>query len=185
MKLYGSYTSPFVRHCRVALAQENIQAEFVEADFVTAAQDSPVAKVPFLRDGDLRLTDSSTILKYIREQAGRSFLGDINDHETFVMSSTVLDSAINVFLLELDGVGAAQSKYLARQGARVQSGLAALNERVQPQAGLAQDGTLRCACLLAWGVFRRRFELTQWPNLCGLLDAAGADENFAATAPPQ
>ena len=33
MKLFGSYTSPYVRHCRIVLAQNGQDCEFVETDY--------------------------------------------------------------------------------------------------------------------------------------------------------
>ena len=74
MKLYGSLTSPYVRHARIAIAQSGFQCEFEEADYARSAELSPTARVPFFEDGDLMLTDSSSILKYVREKAGTGFL---------------------------------------------------------------------------------------------------------------
>ena len=186
MQLYGSYTSPFVRHCRVALAQQGVNFDFVEADYGKSAADSPTAKVPYLRDGDLSLTDSASIIKYVREKSGEDFLADLNDYENFAMTNTVLDSAINLFLLENEGYTPAQVKYLARQSARVASGLAALNERFADAKSrdISRDGALRCACFLAWALFRKRVVIDKHANLIALLEAANSDANFAATAPP-
>ena len=191
MKLYGSYTSPFVRHCRVALTQENLDFDFVDADYVMSAEKSPTAKVPFFTDGDLVLTDSSSILKYAREQsggAGGRFLADLEDYETFAMTNTLLDSAINVFLLENEGFGPEQIKYLGRQKKRIESGLTALNQRVGPNRGvhhdITRDGVLRCACFLGWALFRKRISLDGRDHLRDLLAAANQVEAFAATAPP-
>ena len=41
--------------------------EFIETDQSQSAELSPTKKVPFLQDGDIVLSDSSSILKYIRE----------------------------------------------------------------------------------------------------------------------
>ncbi len=185
MKLYGSYTSPFVRHCRVALAQEGFDFEFVEADSALSAERSPTSKVPFFSEGAVQLTDSSSILKYLREKAGRVFLADIDDYENFTMVNTTLDSAINLFLLENEGFGAEQINYLARQKARITSGLKALNERLTPDHSMEQDGALRCACFLDWGLFRQRIRLDGLRNLDGLLANAKQVDAFAATAPPR
>ena len=38
MKLYGNYTSPFVRHCRVALLQQKLDCDFVEIDYAMTAK---------------------------------------------------------------------------------------------------------------------------------------------------
>lgn len=189
MKLYGSYTSPFVRHCRVALAQAELGFDFVEADYAMSAEKSPTARVPFLADGDLLLTDSSSILKYAREKSGGRFLADLEDYETFAMANTLLDSAINVFLLEKEGFGPAQIQYLGRQKKRIESGLKALNERFDPKPGanqdITRDGALRCACFLGWALFRKRISIDGRDHLRDLLAAANQVEAFAATAPPE
>ena len=187
MKLYGSYTSPFVRHCRVALAQEEMAFDFVEADYTMSAEKSPTAKVPFLEDDGLVLTDSTSILKHVREKSGKRFLADLDDYENFAMTNTLQDSAINMFLLENEGFGPEQIKYIGRQKARIQTGLSALNERFGPKRGapdITRDGDLRCACFLAWSLFRKRARLDGLENLKALLAAANQTTEFAATAPP-
>jgi len=186
MKLHGSYTSPFVRHCRVALAQEGIAFDFVEVDHAVSAAQSPVAKMPYLTDfaGDDMLTDSSSIVKYARESGGGRFLAELADFETFALANTVADSMINVFLLETEGFDADKIRYIGRQQKRIGGGLNALNERVAG-AGIRQDGALRCACMLDWALFRGRIDgLDAYPNLRALLDAANAQAVFADTAPP-
>ncbi|MDH3377726.1 MAG: glutathione S-transferase [Gammaproteobacteria bacterium] len=185
MKLYGSYTSPFVRHCRVALAQAGFDFEFIEADNAMSAEKSPTGKVPFFADGDLTLTDSSSILKYIREKAGGGFLTDIEDYENFALTNTVLDSSINLFLLEKEGFGPDQIKYLGRQKNRIETGLKELNRRFDPNQGITRDSALRCACYVDWALFRNRISIDGLDNLQGLLDVANDVEEFAATAPPR
>lgn len=185
MKLYGSYTSPFVRHCRVALAQEGFNFELIETDYAMSEAQSPTSKVPFFTDGDLTLTDSGSILKYIREKAARNFLADIQAYETFAMTNTLLDTAINLFLLENEGFGTSQINYLKRQENRLASGLKALNNRIAPNQSLECDGVLRCACFIDWGLFRKRISLDGLSNLQNLLAAANQVAPFAATAPPK
>lgn len=185
MKLYGSRNSPFVRHCRVALAQGGVDFEFIEVDVITSARISPTAKVPYFEAGDLKLTDSSSILKYVREQADQSFLAELDDFELFTMANTLLDSAINLFLLELNGITAEHAPYLARQQQRVQSGLAELNRRIEPAQALVKDSALRCACFIDWALFRERISLDGLDRLAELLNAANQHNLFAETAPPR
>ena len=185
MKLYGSYTSPFVRHCRIALLQSDFDFEFIETDYAMSAERSPTSKVPFLEDGGITLTDSSSIVKHIREKAGREFLTDVADYELFAMTNTVLDSAINLFLLENDGISADQSGYLTRQKERIESGLDELNRRFDPAEGIAKDSALRCACFIDWALFRNRINVDQHENLRGLLAAANQVDEFVSTAPPR
>ena len=185
MKLFGSYTSPFVRHCRIALSQGGFDYKFVEAGYQMSAEQSPTGKVPYFSDGDLTLTDSSSILKYARERAGRDFLRQIEDYETYAMSNTVMDAAINLFLLENDGFGSDQIPYLKRQKARVESGLVALNQRIRPEQGIETDSALRAACFIDWGLFRNRIQIEPHDNLRALLATANQVEEFTATAPPR
>lgn len=74
MELYGSYTSPYVRHCRLAMLEAGLDFKFVETDALASARKSPTQKVPFLKDGDITLNDSCSIVKYVRERSGKRFL---------------------------------------------------------------------------------------------------------------
>ena len=47
MKLFGSYTSPFVRHCRIVLAQHQQSYEFIPTDYAQSAQQTPTKRVPY------------------------------------------------------------------------------------------------------------------------------------------
>lgn len=183
MKLHGSYTSPFVRHCRVALLQTGIDFEFVETDYDKSAAESATSKVPYLHAGGLTLTDSAVIVRYIREKADQPFLSTLDDHELFAMTSTALDASINVFLLELNGFTDAQITYLKRQKERIQSALAELNRRMNPEAALTTDSALRCACFIDWALFRKRFTLDGLPGLERLLAVANESSMFTSTAP--
>lgn len=184
MKLYGSYTSPYVRHCRVALGQSGFDYEFIETDYVMSAKDSPTAKVPFFVDGDIKLTDSSSILKYVREKAGGDYLQDIEEFENSTLVTTMLDTTINLFLLELDGFGPAEIKYLSRQKNRVDSGLKEINRRFDPNQSIELDSVLRCACFIDWALFRKRISIDGLNNIQGLLNNANQLEVFSSTAPP-
>ncbi|MEC9318540.1 MAG: glutathione S-transferase N-terminal domain-containing protein [Pseudomonadota bacterium] len=68
MELFGSYTSPYVRHCRIAFKETGLAYSFTETDHDMSAKLSPAKKVPFLHHNDLRFFDSSSILKYVREK---------------------------------------------------------------------------------------------------------------------
>ena len=99
MELYGSYTSPFVRHCRIALLQTKLKCKFVETDATQSATLSPTKKVPLLIDSELTLTDSTSILTHIHELVGEYFLTDVEDLELYHMSNTLLDTCVNLFML--------------------------------------------------------------------------------------
>ena len=185
MKLYASYTSPFARHCRIALLESGLECEFVETTHAQSAESSSTKKVPFLVDGDVKLTDSASILQYFADKSDYSFIENAQELELFSMATTCLDSVINVFLLEMDGVTDEASGYIKRQKGRIVSSLEELDAKMANRTNATlSTGEIRLACLLEFGVFRNRISLDGLNNLTALLTAANKEENFKATAIP-
>lgn len=190
MKIYGSFTSPFVRHCRIALVQakqdHGLECEFIETDHAASAGLSPTQKVPYLVDGDIALTDSASILKHLRDKSGQSFMSDVCDYDLFCMVNTVLDASVNVFFIErLDGLKPSDSKYLQRHQDRIGSALKEMNELALPTALPLTDGQIRLACYLDWALFRDRITLDGLANLQAFLELARSWAVFSDTAPPE
>lgn len=187
MKLYGSYTSPFVRHIRVVLETNQSEYTFVETDYDQSAQGSPAQKVPYLSAQGTELHDSFSILRYLREQANQPFLADIQDFDTFCLINTALDACINLFLLERDGVTAKQAPYLNRQHNRIDAILTRLDQiNWSEKPNLDQDDVvIRLVSFLDWAVFRERLTLTAYPQLDKLLSTALELKAYAVTAPPR
>lgn len=183
MKLYGSYTSPFVRHCRIVLLETNIDCEFVETDGVASAAKSPTKKVPFFEDGDIFLTDSLAIVKYLRDKAGQPFLRNAQELDKLCLINTLMDASVFLFLMEKDGVTPEQSAYLKRSAARVESGVAELEKSALNVNGPYTDVELRLGCFLAWAKFRQRFTFDQYPKLAQLVAQLENYAPFAATPP--
>lgn len=183
MQLYGSYTSPYVRHCRIALMDAGIDFEFSNIDQAKSAEISPTKKVPFLKDGDLLLCDSASILKYIREKSGQAFCSEVKDYDLYCFASTLMDSAANVFYLEKFGLNPEDNAYVARQNARISDGMAYLEGLSYNKSLPLKDSELRIACLVDWAMFRKRFDFTNHPNLLALLDLAKSAKAFADTYP--
>ena len=182
IRLFGSYTSPYVRHCRVALAQQGPDFEFIETDYAASAERSPTRRVPFLEGPGLSLTDSTSILRWIREQGGAAFLEDPAAFDRFLMVNTALDSTVNLFLLERDGLTPDEVPYLARQRDRVDSCLAELDRRFHGLDPSGDDG-LRLACYLSWAKFRERLDPAPHAALVRVLEHWDRDARFAATHP--
>lgn len=183
MKLYGSYTSPFVRHCRIVLLDKKLDCEFIEADHAVSAVKSPTKKMPFLEDGEIFLTDSTAIVKYFREKAGEVFCHDITTFDHLCLVNTLLDASVCLFMLEKDAIKPEQSIYLQRHEARVQSGLAELDNMSWPDKGPYNDLELRLLCYLDWALFRQRFTFDQHRNLTTFLATARQYPHFAQTSP--
>ena len=183
MELFGSYTSPYVRHCRILLLEADLDCTFVEIDHSVSAAQSPTKRMPFLRDGSVTLTDSSAIVKYLRNKSGQAFFEDVLEYDLFCMVNTALDTTVNVFMLEKDGVTPEKSAYLMRQSQRVVSTLEELDKRPLSAQWPYKDAELRLACYLGWAVFRERIDLKRYPNLEKFLETAERHEYFRATVP--
>ncbi|WP_160152031.1 glutathione S-transferase family protein [Microbulbifer sp. ALW1] len=185
MKLFGSFTSPYVRHCRIALMQSGLDWEMVELDIHTSKDPgTPTLRVPFLEDGAFKLTDSTPIVKYVREKSGDVFIPDAVDLDRYCLANTLLDAAINLFLLERSGLDIDTNVYTRRQQQRIELVLKELDSAPLPESGQLGDADYRVAVGVAWGQFRNRFSIDAHPNLQQLLQIAGDDATFLATAPP-
>lgn len=183
MKLYGSFTSPYVRHCRIALLQSGMSWELIETDYATSAKVSPTKKVPFFEDRGLTLSDSSSILRYIRDHSATPCLATVEQLDRYCLVNTLLDSAINLFLLEKDGLTGEHSDYLKRQQARLTEGLNHLEQSMTGTEAINDDALWRLVCFLDWGLFRQRFDLAGFDKLTALLERARTMPVFADTAP--
>ncbi|MBY6203341.1 glutathione S-transferase family protein [Halomonas denitrificans] len=182
MKLYGSYTSPYVRHCRVALIQQGLEFDFVETDYAASARQSPTRRVPFLEVDGLRLTDSSSILRWTRERQGGAFLSDPAAFDRYLLATTALDSTVNLFLLERDGLRPDDVPYLGRQRDRVESSLVELDRRFDGIDPGDDDG-LRLACYLSWAAFRERIDAQPFRTLGRVLAYWEEIGEFSTTHP--
>ncbi len=195
MKLYGVRTSPYVRHARVALAQSGLDWELEQVTLDTIGQ-SPTLRVPFLTDGKLTLSDSSVIVRYVREQSGQSYLATIADHELFAVATSVLDTAVNVYLMNIgDSADLAEvptgtsttgfdpKTYFERQKERITVGIQELERCQLSFSQPYTDGEIRLACLLDWAAYRDTIDLSGKDNLCRFLAEIRTWPPFAETAP--
>jgi len=185
MELFGSYTSPYVRHCRIVLMQLGQPFTLVETNNDASAKGSPTKRVPYLRDGDRFLSDSNSILQYARRKAGQHFLDDLDDAERFYLANTALEATVNIFQMEKDGIVPAQSAYLQRQAARAEAVLEKLNsDKLDVGGAPTSDSVLRIACFLGWALFRKRIDLGPYANLTKFFESAQRIPHFKETAPP-
>ena len=183
MKLYGSYTSPFVRHCRIVLLETGLKCEFIETDAAASATQSPTKRVPFLEDGEYFLTDSSSIIKYLREKSGGKFCESAKELDDFCLVNTALETTVNVFFLERDGATASELPYLQRQVARIESSLAEINNLSLPSNAPYNDAQLRLACYIGWAKFRKRVDFSSYQKLEDFFAGINQYAAFAKTAP--
>lgn len=185
MKLYGSYTSPFVRHVRIVLLETAQPCDFIETDQTGSTAKSPTQRVPFLEDGEVFLTDSLSITKYLREKAGQDYCRSAQELDDICLVNTVMDAAVNLFFIKRDGVDITAIPYLQRQSARIQSTLAELNKFTPPLAAPYNDAQLRLACFIGWAKLRNQVDFSLYDNLEKFYTGVLNYPHFVATKPPQ
>lgn len=181
MELYGSYTSPFARHCRIVLQQTGLSCEFAETAPRSAA--SPTKRVPYLQDGPLALTDSTSIVRYLRDKAKQPFLPDIQDFDRFCMVNTAADTCVNLYCLKNDGLTPESSAYLKRQSERVDAILLDLDQHAPATLNMSNDADLRAVCFLDWALFRQLISLESYSRLSALMQQSSQQPEFVQTAP--
>jgi glutathione S-transferase len=184
MKLFGSYTSPFVRHCRIVLLETKLDCDFVETDQSASAIKSPTKRVPFLEDGDIFLTDSSAIIKYLREKAGGSFCASTQELNKFCLVNAALDTVVNLFFIKRDGVDITQIPYLQRQADRIQSTLEELNNTAFSMQAPYDDADLRLGCFISWAKLRNQVDFSVFSNLEKFYEGILGYDAFVKTKPP-
>lgn len=184
MKLYGSLTSPYVRHCRIALMQSQLSFELIATDQTQSAELIATQRVPFLKDNNITLSDSASIIRYTREKADQTFLKTVEDLDKFCFVNTILDSAANLFYLEKFGLNQQDNAYTQRQNNRINDSLLELeNSSITFQDN--NDWHLRLTCFMDWAIFRHRIQSDNYPNLCHLLKQAQQNKIFALTRPTE
>lgn len=211
MKLFGHDTSPYVRRARALLAELGVSFDRDVAGWATPSDGflraSPVTKVPALEveeNGErIVLLDSRTIAEWLFERCGVqasakpaspkfqptlfSSSQRYADANVLTVIDAALDSAIQIFLFERDGVTKETAPYLKRQHERVGKCLAWLDARYAGKSTL-HDGAfgyvdLSLYCALDWLEFRQRLDLTSYRSLVGFKTAHASRPSFAATDP--
>lgn len=185
MKLYGSYTSPFVRHVRIVLLETGLACEFIETDQTGSAAQSPTQRVPFLQDGDIFLTDSASIIKYLRERVGQDYCKTAKELDELCLVSTLMDATVNLFFIKRDGVDISGIPYLQRQAARIHTTLKELNQLPLPNSAPYTDAQIRLACFIGWAKLRNQVDFSVYPALEQFYVNANQHPHFQATQPPQ
>ncbi len=197
LRLFGTLTSPYVRRVR-AVAHElgqpvELVDTFSEAGQAELRELNPLWRVPSAQvDGQL-VFDSHAIVDHLLELAedapiARPAASDLESQNVIAVIDGALDSLINVFYLERDGLRAEPGSYLAKQRERVAASMAWLDGRVQgnwitpvERFGLAE---IALCTTLGWMRFRQTYPVEQHPALLRCFEHHDARPSLAATRPP-
>jgi glutathione S-transferase len=207
MILYGHDTSPYVRRVRVLLSELGMPFERDARSWSVADAEvlriNPMLRVPALVDGGQALLDSKLIAAYLYERYPASAAAPsghvplqptlyhpehaYDDQNALCCIDAAADSAINVFLLELDGIPAEQSPYLLRQQQRLRSCLGWLDDKLAGRdtlhPGCFSYVDIAIACTLDWMRFRKRYPVEDHANLRRFLELHRERPALAMTHP--
>lgn len=207
MKLYGHDTSPYVRRIRVLLAEKGLPFERDPKSWTEDGESqrlNPMLRVPVLRDGEQLLLDSKLIAAYLYQRhpqpppappAGHLPLQPTlwrpehrwDDENTLHVIDTTVDTAVNLFLLELDGITGEDSAYLGRQRRRIRTCLAWLDDKLAGRSTFGEGAfaflDLALVCALQWMDFRKRYPVHEHANLARVVAAHTGRASLASTHP--
>ena len=199
MKLVGSKTSPYVRKCRVILAERALPFEFIEESAWTAETTvpryNPLNKVPALvMDDGESIYDSRVICEYLDAISGGTLLpadpaqrARVRRHEA--LGDGLADAGITTFLERKREAARQDPTWIARQLDKVNAAVGAIDAALgsREYLGGAQPNMadIACACAIFWSEFRMP-ELAvrqKHPRIKAWAERMEARPSFASTRP--
>lgn len=201
MKLIASYTSPYARKVRIALAEKKIEYDFVEespwAAQTTVPTYNPLGKVPVLvLDDGTTLFDSRVIVEYLDTVSPVSRLIPEPNRQRIVvkrweaLADGICDAAVAVVLESRRSARQQNKDWLDRQLRKVDLGLKELGnelgEKVWCNGEAYSLADIATGCALAY--LDLRHAAIDWraayPNLVKLAEKLAKRPSFAETVPP-
>ncbi|MEO2267883.1 glutathione S-transferase family protein [Pseudoalteromonas pernae] len=169
MQLFGSNTSPYARRLRMLCEQHSLNIPYEHIDIFSPEgrekllSYSPVAKIPFLVDGEQVILDSNVVFEYITEQRGLTPL-DWNEKNLLTTINAANDSGVELLLSQRSGLDIdSENLFFSLQKKRIASCLEALNKQVEQ---IQHDYLLiSLFCLVDWLSFREIADLSAYPAL--------------------
>jgi glutathione S-transferase len=143
MKLYGSFTSPYVRRLRLILM--DVKYDMIDAPTSSAEgrailrKLNPTMKIPMFEDNGLVLCDSTLIAQYLHEKLARPYLS-IPQLNLLKIIDGITDSYIQLFLLDKSGFDSTDDKmYFNLQHERIERSFKYLENVVADKQICATD----------------------------------------------
>ena len=190
MQLFGSVTSPYVRRIRIWALENNCDLEFINLD-IFSAQDrptmvskNPARKIPILVDGNLTLSDSNSILRYLLEKTAQPKLTWPQEHLLTTINACN-DSLVEMLLCQRSGFDTqSDALFFNLQNERIVETLHFLNDH------LTDDEFKGCEylnislyCLLNWICFRELTDISQHSALVAFYEQYGQRQAAINTSP--
>lgn len=191
MKLYGSFTSPYVRRIRLILVGQDY--EMIDAP--TSSPEgrailrklNPTMKIPMFEDQGIVLCDSTVIAQYIHEKLALPYLS-IPQLNLLKIIDGITDSYIQLFLLDKSGFDTADDKmYFNLQHERIERSFKYLERVVEEEQIAANDWNYLSISLytsLDWLKVRKLHDFSHLQALQEFYKAATQRKDIKATAIP-
>lgn len=201
MKLIASYTSPYARKVRIALAEKKIECDFVEespwAAQTTVANYNPLGKVPVLvLDDGTALFDSRVIVEYLDTVSPVSRLIPEPNRQRIVvkrweaLADGICDAAVAIVLESKRPARLQNKDWLDRHRRKIDLGLKELGKELGERAWCNGEAyslaDIATGCALAYLDLRHAAIdwRTAYPNLVKLAEKLAKRPSFAETVPP-
>jgi glutathione S-transferase len=196
VRLYGSFTSPYVRRVRIVCEELGLPLEQVDSAPAEGQAElrkrNPIWKVPAAEvDGQLVL-DSHVITELLLDRYGQGKLAplpidDLEARNAISIIDGALDALINAFYLEKEGVTFEQAPYLKKQRERAANALLWLDQNVhepfvtsKKQLGLPE---IALGTTLGWMRFRNVCDVEQYQCLMRCFEPLERRKSFEHTQP--
>jgi glutathione S-transferase len=196
IRLFGSFTSPYVRRVRVVADELGLPLEQIDTTPPEGTAElrkrSPIWKVPVAEIEGQLIFDSHVITEVLLERFGRGKLAplpvdDIEARNAISVIDGALDALINAFYLGKEGVTPEQAPYLKKQSERAAASLAWLEQNVhepfvtsKKQLGLPE---IALGSALGWMRFRNVYDIEQHQRLMRCFEELEKRPSFHATEP--
>jgi glutathione S-transferase len=201
MKLYASYTSPYARKVRIALAEKKIECELVEespwAADTTVPQYNPLGKVPvLLMDDGTAVYDSRVIVEYLDAVSPVSRLIPEPSRQRIAvkrweaLADGICDAAVAVVLESKRPAKQQNREWTDRQRRKIDLGVRELASELGDKAWCNGEAyslaDIAAGCALGYLDLRHPAIdwRTEYPNLAELVEKLAKRPSFAETAPP-
>lgn len=197
MRLYGTFTSPYVRRVRVVALELGLPFEVVdtttEEGQAAMRAVNPLWKVPTVELDGTPIMDSRNITEHLLRIHGPGPLAamgpdDLEARNVYTVIDGVVDALINTFYLARDGVAGEQASYMKKQHERAAAGMAWLEQRVD-DVWLTRErafGLVEIALCTSveWMRFRSTYPVQRHPALMRCVEHHAERPSLAKTQPP-
>ncbi|MBQ4861220.1 glutathione S-transferase family protein [Pseudoalteromonas sp. MMG013] len=172
MQLFGSDSSPYARRIRLFIALHKLDIEYIHLDIFSVQgrakliEHNPARKIPFLVNGDIQVSDSNVIFRYLTTQYALPTLTWWQENQLTNINACN-DSLVEILISQRSGLDTNSNiLFFNLQRERIREVLTDLNEQCVKNEFLdCQYLQISLYCLLDWIIFRDLTDLNPFAAL--------------------